>query len=155
VGCGPAWTATGYGLAAGSNGDVKLAAVVPTAHGWRFKLENTGSGDVHAAVFARCVQSRVPGRRRDGGSASLRFRSSRPAQGNILLGDGTRSLSHECGKGRFSVATGSSVDPADSIELGLSTPVGARGGRWTFANASTGDTVATHLVCLGRGSRFR
>jgi len=154
VGCGPAWTATGYGLAAGSGGEVKLAAVVPTAHGWRFMLENTGSAEVHAAVFARCVQSRVPGRRRDGGSASLRFRSTRPAQGNILLGDGTRSLLHRCGEGRFSVATGSSVDPADSIELALSTPFGARGGRWTFANASTGDTVATYLVCLGRGSRF-
>jgi len=64
-----------------------------------------------------------------------------------------RSFSRSCGDG-FSLATGSSVDPADSIELALSSPLGGSRGHWTFANASAGDQVQSFLACLSRASRF-
>jgi hypothetical protein len=153
VGCGRAWTATGYALSGGSRGDVRAAAVAPSPHGWRFTLENTGSTAARAIVNARCVQSRVTARRPGGGNAELAFGVSRPAHSNTV-GPGSATFRHSCG-GRFSLATGSSVDPASPIALGVSSPAGPAGGRWTFRTAGAGDRVRSFLVCMSRASRFR
>jgi hypothetical protein len=152
VGCGRRWTATGYALSGGS-GDVRLAEVVPSAHGWRFTLENTGSTTARAAVSARCVSSKVTATRRGGGTAELAFGVSRQARSNTL-GPNITTFTHSCG-GKFSLATGSSVDPAAQIELAVSSPAGPAGGRWRFRKASGGDQVRSFLVCLSRASRFR
>jgi hypothetical protein len=151
--CGPAWLATGYGLDVGRSRDVRLASAVPVAHGWDFVLENTGSGPVTAGVSARCLKQIVTADR-DGGSAQLRFRVTRPAFSNTL-GSGATTFSHTCGRSRFSLATGSIVDALDRIELAASGPLGSSAGRWTFRRASEGDAVRTFLVCLSRRSGFR
>jgi hypothetical protein len=77
---------------------------------------------------------------------------TRPTRSNTL-GPGSSTFRHSCGR-RFSLATGSIVDPAASIDLAVSSPAGPAGGRWTFRNASGGDRVRSFLVCLSRASRF-
>jgi hypothetical protein len=153
LGCGAAWTATGYALNAGANGAVRLAAVVPGKHGWRFTLENTGSSRVRAGVVVRCLRTKVTASG-PAGTRELRFRVTRPAQSNVV-GPADTTFRHTCGAGRFSLATGSSLDPAASIELARSSPAGPADGRWTVRSASGGDNVDTFLVCLSRASRFR
>ena len=149
VRCGSAWVATGYALDAGGSGNIRLASVVPVAHGWNFVLENIGSTDATAGVSARCLKRRVTA-----GAAELRFGITRPSRGNTLGTNSTPTLSHGCGAGRFSLATGSIVDPRDAIELSTSGPSRSSRGRWTFRNASGGDQVRTFLVCLSRSSGF-
>jgi hypothetical protein len=153
VACGARWTATGYGLSGGRRGNVRFAEVVPGAHGWRFTLENTGSSTVRPAVAGRCLRSKVTATGPGGRSAELAFSVSRPSHSNTV-GPGSDTFTHSCG-GRFSVATGSIVDPAGSIEMAGSSPTGPAGGRWTFRSASGGDRVRSFLVCLSRASRFR
>jgi hypothetical protein len=153
LGCGGPWTATGYALNAGANGAVRLAEVVPGEHGWRFTLENTGSTTSRAGVVVRCVRTKVTASG-PAGTREMRFRVTRPAHSNSI-GPNRITFTHTCGAGRFSLATGSSVDPAASIELARSSPAGPADGRWTFRRASGGDHVDTFLVCLSRASRFR
>ncbi len=148
--CGSAWVATGYGLDAGASGSLRLASVVPVAHGWNFVLENVGSAPVTAGVSARCLRRTVS----TAGPEELRFDVTRPAEGITFGTSGTGRHSDRCGAGRFSLATGSIVDPRDPIELATSGPVRSQRGRWTFTQASSGDRVRTFLVCLGRGSGF-
>jgi hypothetical protein len=150
VRCGSAWVATGYGLDAGPSGNVRLASIVPVRHGWNFVLENVGASDTTAGVKARCLRRTV----RTAGTAELRFDITRPSRGTILGVNGTPTLSQACGGGRFSLATGSIVDPRDAIALSTSGPTRQRLGRWTFRNASGGDRVRTFLVCLSRSSGF-
>jgi hypothetical protein len=47
------------------------------------------------------------------------------------------------------------VEPVADIELRGSHPTRSRGGRWVFANASSGDAVSSSLVCLSRRTGFR
>jgi hypothetical protein len=150
--CGPAWVATGYGFSE-RRGTVRLASVVPSAHGWDFVLENTGSTSALADVSARCLKQTVTASRA-GGSTELRFRVARPSRANNLGTDRTPTFSHRCGANQFSLATGSIVDPLDTVELAASGPVRFGWGRWTFRQASGGDRVRTFLVCLARGSGF-
>jgi hypothetical protein len=149
LGCGRAWTATGYALRGGEG--IRLAAVEPDAHGWRFTLENTGSTTARAGVSARCLRTTVPATG-PGTSAEMTFGVTRSARSNTL-GPGSSTFRRSCGR-RFSLATGSIVDPAASINLAVSSPAGPGGGRWTFRNASGGDRVRSFLVCLSRASRF-
>jgi hypothetical protein len=150
IGCGRAWTATGYGLFRGADGDVRLAAVVPTAHGWIFRLENIGSEEAVAGVAARCLRTAV---RADRGG-TLRFRAARREFDDVSVSGGRVSFVHSCRRGEFSLATGSAVDPLDGIALIRSHPTTSLAGRWTFGQSSAGDRVTTHLVCLRRGSHF-
>jgi hypothetical protein len=151
LGCRRAWTATGYALRGGAG--IRLASVVPEAHGWRFTLENTGSTSARAGVSVRCLRSKVTATGPGGETSELAFRVSRQARSNTL-GPASTTFTHSCGQ-RFSLATGSIVDPAASIHLAVSSPAGPAGGRWTFRNASGGDQVRSFLVCLSRASRFR
>jgi hypothetical protein len=143
-----AWVATGYGFS-DPRGTVRLASVVPSARGWSFVLENTGSADALVAVSTRCLRHTVAA----SAGGDLRFKVSRPSDENVLAGSSPR-FSHECGANRFSLATGSSVDPLGTIELADSGPRRVASGRWTFRHASGGEEVRTHLVCLARGSGF-
>jgi hypothetical protein len=149
--CGRAWLATGYGFGA-RRGTARLASIVPSAHGWDFVIENTGSTAALADVHIRCLDQTVSARR-GGSSTELSFRVSRQSHGNVLGPNRTR-FSHSCGGNRFSLATGSIVDPLDTIELADSGPVRSGWGRWTFRRAGGGDRVRTFLVCLARGSGF-
>ncbi len=151
VRCGSAWVATGYGLDAGTSGNVRLASVVPVAHGWNFVLENVGPSDTTAGVSARCLRRTVS----TAGPAELRFDITRSSRANVLGTDTTPTLTHSCGSGRFSLATGSIVDPRDSIVFAAGGPIRSQGGRWTFRNASGGDRVRTFLVCLSRTHRVQ
>jgi hypothetical protein len=146
--CGRAWAATGYGFGDPS-GRVRLASVVPSAHGWDFVLENTGPAATSVDVSARCLRQTARA-----GSAELRFRISRPSRVHTLGTDSTPTLSHACGRGVFSLATGSIVDPLDSIALATAAPFRNNRARWTFRNASGGDRVRTFLVCLSRSTGF-
>jgi hypothetical protein len=152
VRCGAAWTATGYGLDRGTSHGVLLDAAVPTAHGWDFVLENTGPTTASVGMSARCLRTTVTA---DGGSARLRFRARRPSFEHVIVTGGSPTILHSCGAGRVSLATGFSLDPLDPIELATSSPVRGRGGRWTFRQASAGDSVRAFLVCLSKRSGFR
>ena len=145
---GPAWVATGYGFADGS-GKLRLASVVPGAHGWRFVLENVGPADAFADVSARCLRQTVT---TDGG-AELRFQVLRRSWADAIP-RGLSRYHHRCGGDRFSLATGWVVDPLDTIELSDSGPRRVGWGRWTLRQASHGQTVRTFLVCLARDSVF-
>jgi len=154
LGCGRAWSATGYGFDAGASGHVRLRAAVPDSHGWRFTFENTGSSSAQAGVSARCIARTVAARRSGGGTSELRFRFARRTRGVVLLpGDGT--FGDACGGNRFSLATGFRSDPAASVELALASPTGRRAGRWSYRGAGATDTMQSFLVCLSRTSRFR
>jgi hypothetical protein len=154
LGCGIGYAATGYGLSRGRSGDVRVASAVPGARTWSFRLENTGAAPATAGVSARCLKRDVQARR-GGTPVELRFRVVRREFADSAGRRGRAAFSHSCARGQFSVATGSEVDPLDPIALLQSHATGDRAGRWVFARASDGDAVTTHLVCLGRGSRFR
>lgn len=143
-----AWVATGYGFA-DPRGTLRLASVVPSARGWEFVVENTGSAGALAAVSARCLDQRVTA----ASGAELRFQVTRPSDENVLSARRPR-FSHSCGANLFSLATGSIVDPRGTIELADSGPRRVAFGRWTFRRASGGERVRTFLVCLARGSAF-
>jgi hypothetical protein len=154
VRCSPGWVGTGYALAGGRRGVVRLATVEPTAHGWSFLLENTGAARANATVHGRCLKRTVTARG-DGGPVSLRFGVARRAFRNTVGPGAARTVVHRCRPSEFSLATGSIVDALDSIELAGSAPAGPRAGRWTFSNASRGDVANTSLVCLSRRGAFR
>jgi hypothetical protein len=147
--CGPSWLATGYGVSA-RTAAVRIASAVPVRHGWNFRLENTGSRATVAGVAVRCLKKAVTA---NGGAARLDFRVARPVFTEAPK-RGTNLFSRRCGASQFSLATGSVVDPRDDIQLVGSTPEGARGGRWGFRGARTGDRVRTSLVCLSRRGSF-
>jgi hypothetical protein len=151
TGCGGGWLATGYGLDAGGRGDVRLTSAVPTAHGWRFVLENLGAAEGRASVGVRCLRQRV---RSTSGSAELELRGLRRARGNLLGSRRTITFSRGCGAGRYNLATGFAFDPAASLELATTGPTRAQLGRWTFVQTEPGNTVTSYLVCLSTRSGF-
>lgn len=154
VACGRRWTATGYALSGGRRDDVRLARVVPSAHGWRFRLENTGSSTARPEVTGRCLRSKVIATRPGGGTAELRFNATRPSFTTTFPRGGPQIDATACPVGRFSVAAGGSLDPASTIELVIASPVRERGGRWRFARPGEGDRFTGYAVCLSRTSRF-
>lgn len=149
LGCGRAWLGTGWAFSPGTRTDVRVAAVVPTAHGWRFRVENTGTRPARPVVSARCLRRVVSS---DGGER-LAFRVNRRTFSDTV-GPGVARFSHRCGPGQFSVATGSAVDASAPIVLTGSYPSAARGGSWSYTRAGADEQVASFLVCLARGSRF-
>jgi hypothetical protein len=155
AGCGSRWTATGYALRGGRRGDVRLAAAVPGAHGWRFTLENTGSATARATVTARCVRSTVTARSPSGGTAALTFGVHRQSFSTVFPPGPGRIDATACRGGRFGLAAGGSLDPASSIELVIASPIRQREGRWRFRGGSGGDRFTGHMLCLSQGSRFR
>jgi hypothetical protein len=155
LGCGAGWSATGYALTGDAGDTVRLAAVVPNAHGWRFTLENTGSAPTRAGVSARCLRTRVAARRQGGGTAELRFNVTRPSFSTVFPRGGPQIDATGCRVGRFSLAAGGSVDPASTIELLIASPLRERGARWRFGQPREGDRFTGRVVCLSRTSRFR
>jgi hypothetical protein len=103
-------------------------------------------------VSARCLK-RVVRARRDGEAVQLRFRVVRRAFEDPV-GGGRATFIHRCRRGQYSLAAGSEVDPFDAIALVTSGALGRRHASWTFARASAGDVVTTHMACLRRDSRF-
>jgi hypothetical protein len=152
VRCRPGFGATGYGLDRGARRDVKIAEAVPSAGGWRFRLENTGAAPVSARLSVRCLK-RTVGARRSGAPTQMSFRTAQRGFSDTIAPGHTNFL-HSCRRSEFSLATGSVVDAAGSIALSASHPSRARGGRWAFSHASTGDQVQTFLVCLSRRTHF-
>ncbi|HEX6651354.1 MAG TPA: hypothetical protein VF072_01320 [Thermoleophilaceae bacterium] len=153
VACGRRWTATGYGLRGGARGDVRFAEVVPSAHSWRFTLENTGPSTVRPTVTGRCLRSKVTARG-PGSSGELRFRTRRRSFSTVLPPGPGQIDATACGAGLFSVGAGGSLDAASTKELVIASPVRQRGGRWRFTGGS-GDPFKGYMVCLSRASRFR
>jgi hypothetical protein len=155
VGCGRAWLATGYGFERGASDDLVLAEVVPSVHGWSFLVENTGAAPATASLSVRCLRTAVTARLRGGGSAELRFGATRPSFAATFAGSkGRRAAFRKCGTSRFSLAAGSIVDPADSIEFLTGGPTGARGVRWLYRRVKVTDGFRAFMVCLRTGSDF-
>ena len=153
LGCGRAWTATGYALSGGGDA-VRLARAVPGAHGWRFTLENTGSSTVRAVVSARCLRTNVTATRSRGGTAELRFGVVRRSFSAVFPPGRGQIDATACTGGRFSLAAGGSLDPASPIELVIASPVGQSAGRWRVVGGSGRDEFTVYTVCLARGSAF-
>jgi hypothetical protein len=151
--CGRGFVGTGYGLESGGRRDVRIAAAIPGARGWTFRLENTGSSPARARLRVRCLKRSVSARR-GGAPSQLVFQVARREFSNRVGPGARKTFSNSCMAGEFSVATGSVVDPADDIVLSGSHPIRSRSGRWTFARASAGDRVRSFLVCLSRGTQF-
>lgn len=155
VACGSRWTATGYALSGGRRGDVRLAEVVPSAHGWRFTLENTGPSRARAEVAVRCLRSKAIATNPGGGTSELRFNVTRPSFSTTFPRGGPQIEASGCRVGRFNLAAGGALDPASTIELLIASPLRERGARWKFARRQEGDRFTGHTVCLSRRSRFR
>jgi hypothetical protein len=155
LGCGRAWTATGYALSGGGDA-VRLPQALPLAHGWWYTLENTGSTPARVRVSARCIRTKVTARRAGGGTAELRFGFTRRSfEQAFPAGPSRRASTGSCGGSRFSVAAGIQLDPADPFESITASPTGGDGARWTFRHVGPGDGFRAYMVCLGRGSAFR
>jgi hypothetical protein len=151
--CGRAWVGTGYGFDPGTSGNVRLASVMPTAHGWDFRLENTGSSAGSARVSARCLRQTVPA----SSGGQLRFGVARRVFSDDLRplpGAGRTTFTHNCGENQFGVATGFSLDPSNGVEVTATHPIGKRAGRWTFRGADDADVAKTFLLCLSRRTQF-
>jgi len=154
LGCGRAWTATGYALTGGGDA-VRLPQALPEAHGWWFTLENTGTTTARVRLSTRCIRTSVTARRAGGGTAELRFGVTRRSfERAFQAGPSGRASTGSCGGSRFSVAAGIQLDPADPFEPITASPSGQGGARWTFRNVSAGDGFRAYMVCLGRGSTF-
>jgi hypothetical protein len=150
--CGRAWVGTGYGFDPGTGGDIRLASVVPKAHGWDFTLQNGAAAARTARVSARCLRQTVTSSQ----GARLRFNVARPRFSDAV---GARpgsagTFTHSCGESQFSLATGYAVGAADRARLRLTHPEGRRAGRFRFRRAASDDVVSTFLVCLSRRSTF-
>jgi hypothetical protein len=153
VTCGPGFAATGYGLDRGASPGVTVAAAIPSAGGWSFRLENTGSASARARLSVRCLRRVVSGRR-GGAPTQLTFGVARRRFSNAIGAGAGMGVGHSCARSQFSVATGSRLDAADAVQLSSSHPAGPRGGRWQFSHASAGDRATTFLVCLSRRTQF-
>lgn len=151
--CRSGFVATGYGLDRGARRDVTIAAAVPSARGWSFRLENSGAAPASADLSMRCLK-RIVSARRAGAPTQMTFGVSRRRFSDAIGAGAGMGLGHSCARSQFSVATGSELDAADAIELRGSHPVRSRGGRWEFAHANSGDRVSTFLVCLSRRTQF-
>lgn len=151
VACPAGYLPTGYGLDRGSTGVIRVAAAVPGSRGWTFRLENTDDAAASAAARIRCLR-RVAGGRRDGERTALTFRIARRVFGDRVAG--SASVAHRCRSSEFSLATGSTLDPAGGLVLTRSHPTGDRGGRWGFASGTGTQAVKTQLLCLDRRSVF-
>lgn len=151
--CGGGYAGTGYGLDRGARDDVRVAAAVPTAHGWNFRLENTGAASATAALSVRCLKRAATGRRA-GAPTTLRFQVARPEFQNDVGPVADRGFSNACTRRQFSVAAGVSFDWRDDIVLGRSHPAGPWAGVWSFRQATGTEKVRSFLVCLGRRTQF-
>lgn len=145
--------ATGYGVDGGARGAVRVAEAVPTAHGWNFRLENTGTATATADLSVRCLKRAATGRRA-GAPTTLRFVLTRPEFRDDVGPGPDGGFSNACTRRQFSVATGVSFDSRDDIVLSGSYPAGPRSGVWSFGQASGTQEVRSFLVCLGRHTRF-
>jgi hypothetical protein len=155
LGCGRAWTATGYALEAGRLGAVRLAKAIPGPHGWIFTLENTGSAAARGGVAVRCLRSTATARRPDGATREIAFRVSRPSLATVFdAGPSRRTSTATCGRSRFSLSAGISVDPADQVEVLGASPAGPGGARWVFGGVREGDGYVRYTVCLSTATRF-
>jgi hypothetical protein len=154
--CGRAWTATGYALEGGRRGAVRIAKAIPGPHGWLFTLENTGPATARGGVAVRCIRSKATAHRPDGATRELRFGVSRPSFATVFdAGRSRRVSSASCGRHRFSLSAGVSVDPADSVEVLRASPAGPVGARWVFGGVREGDGYVRYTVCLSTATRFR
>ena len=141
VRCGSAWVATGYGLDAGASGNVRLASVVPVAHGWNFVLENVGlqAHDRPRAALAASGGRRERGRLRRSCASTSHGRRGGTSSGRTAA---PRSRTPAARAGSAS-PPGSIVDPRDCDRARRRAGrAAAAGDRWTFRNASGGDSGA-------------
>ena len=150
--CGPAWVGTGYGFDPGTRGDVRLASVVPRAHGWDFTLQNDAAAARTARVSARCLRQTVTST-----GARLRFGVARLVFSNLIgrMPGSAGTFTENCARTQFSLATGYLVDETSEVQLRLTHPEGRRAGRFRFRGAASDDVVTTFLVCLSRRTQFR
>lgn len=151
VDCPAGYLATGYGVAGGLRGDVRVAAALPRATGWALRLHNAGDRTARAAVRTRCLSATARGRI-DGRPASLAFRIARRAAGEGA-GPGS-AFTRRCRPGEFSVATGSTPAGAGGLTPAAGGAFGERGARWSFAGPGGPQRVTTHLLCMDLSSRF-
>ena len=153
--CRSGFVATGYGLDRGARRDVTIAAAVPSARGWSFRLENSGATPARADLSMRCLKRTVSARD-GGGPIQLDFAITRRAFSDALtpLPGSGGTFTHTCAEGRFSVATGHRLDPTNGVVVTDTGPNGLRAGRWTFRGETDGDMMRTFLLCLNRHTRF-
>lgn len=153
--CAPGFVPSGYGLDRGARGNLTLAAAMPTARGWEFRVENTGRSAGSARLSARCLKRDVSARR-GGGGTQLRFGLARRAFSDAVgrMPGSRGTFTHTCAESKFSVATGHTVDPDGGILVTGGGPNGLRAGRWSFRGAAARDVMTTYVLCLNRRTQF-
>ena len=150
--CASGHIPAGQGVGASTRA-VSLAAAVPMRRGWLFRIENHGDAPARASVHIRCLQ-RVASGRRNGTRTRLAFKV-RHATFSVRVRSGIRSFTGSCGRNRFSLGTGISLDRRDDIALLRSFPSGSRDGSWFLRNGGPPERVRGYLLCLARDSLFR
>jgi hypothetical protein len=140
---------TGWGLErrTADNG-LSIAGAVPTAHGWRFTVENTGPVGAAGTLYGRCLE------RSQRASSGQRHTFSTRVASFTQQVNGGATTSRSCRSREYSVATGVSLPATDDIRLTATGVVGSRGAEWSFAQPSGSTSVTTSLICLARTTGF-
>ena len=140
---------TGWGLErSGTANGLSIAAAVPTAKGWSFAVENTGTTGAAGSLSARCLE-----RKQRAGSGQRHTFATRVASFTEQIDDHATAR-RSCRSNEYSVATGVSLPAADDIVLIGTGLTGQRGAEWTFSRSGAATSVQTSLICLARTTGF-
>jgi hypothetical protein len=149
VKCNRGQVPTGWGLGRRSSGNaLSVAGVVPTAHGWLFKIANPGPIGAAGTIYGRCLQ-----RKQRAESGQHHIFSTRVATFSQPL-DGGGTTSRSCRRRELSVSTGVSLPAGGGIRMTATGLFGSRGGEWSFAQPLGSASIRTSLICLARGTGF-
>jgi len=150
--CPRGYVPTGQGIGASSR-DVSVAAAIPNARGWNFRIENTGSSDATFTARIRCLQRTVIGSRRNK-TVRLRFDVQRTAFRRTVAAGREPGFEGFCAGDHFSLATGISLGQDHDVQLADSYPSGGSSARWSFDQVREAESVRAYMLCVARFSRF-
>jgi hypothetical protein len=162
VRCLSGYLATGYGISRSGadpvgplpSGDVRVAAAIPAASHFTFRLENAGGDTARATASVRCL-SKMASAKRNGTTVVQRFAVARRAFSNRVPAGERRVVRHRCPAEHYSLAAGLSLRSADDIFSTGAHASRRRGARWSFNHpAGAPQRVRTYITCLSLRTGF-
>jgi hypothetical protein len=146
VDCPSGQTATGYGLA-GRTGALRLFKAGFTRTGMTFRIENTGTDDELADLHVRCVGKRARALTPAGARRSFDLGFYRRAFANGVR-PGSRTFTHRCRRGDFSLAAGFAADRT-KLSVLAAYAADTRLARFAFLNSTASRVgVRSSLACV-------
>jgi hypothetical protein len=146
VNCPSGQTATGYGLA-GRTGSLRLFKAGFTSTGMTFRVVNTGTDAELADLHVRCVGKRGRGLTPAGARRSFDLGFYLRAFANGAR-PGSRTITHRCRVGDFSLAAGFAADRT-KLSVLAAYAAGRRVARFAFLNSTASRVgVRTSVACV-------